>query len=238
MTPEQQQEITNLRALNLTPKQIARKLGLKVSEVSAVIKGQAEQVALARAAAGELDPVVECLTNISCVQHFLLGKTADPLRDDSSLEKDEFMNGIAMVSVTRQTAHNRLSVCTYLVDMWCLGVKDCLGPRKLDRTDYNQLMAAVFQGFPEGYQKITLEQAQALVFSAVDYAAELGFKPHHDFEKTRSHLGEWNGENRIQCGRDGKPFYISGPYDNPKKVMDTLHKSVGEGNYDFLVGME
>lgn len=238
MTPEQQQEIANLRALKLTPKQIARKLGLKVSEVSVFIKGQAEQVALARAEAGELDPIVECLTNGSCVQTFLLGKTADGQSEASLAEKDEFLNGLAMVSVARQTDHNRISVCTYMVDMWCLGVKDCLGPRKLDRTDYKQLREAVFRGFPEGYQEITLEQAQAIIFSAVDYAAELGFKPHHDFEKTCPHLGEWNEENRVQCGRDGKPFYVSGPYDNPKKVMDTLKKNVGDGNFDYLVGME
>ena len=48
MNPEQQQEILNLRSLNLTPKQIARKLGLRVAEVTAFIKAQAEQSAIAQ----------------------------------------------------------------------------------------------------------------------------------------------------------------------------------------------
>lgn len=239
MTPEQQQEITDLRTRNLTPKQIARKVGLKVSEVTAVIKGQAEQLALARSEAGELDPVVECLVNKSCAEQFLLNSAEQsdiiPLESDSPV-KDEFLNGLVMVSVARQAAHNRISVCTYLLDVWCLGLKDTLGPRKLDRTDYKQLIEAVYRGFPEGIQEITLEQAQAITFSAVDYAAELGFKPHRDFQKTRPHLGEWNSENKFQCGRNGKPFYISGPYDHPQTVMDTLLKKVGEDNFDYLIG--
>jgi DNA-binding CsgD family transcriptional regulator len=41
MTGTQQEEIRNLRTLNLTPKQIAQKLGIKVSEVNAGIQNQA-----------------------------------------------------------------------------------------------------------------------------------------------------------------------------------------------------
>ncbi|MCC5602144.1 helix-turn-helix transcriptional regulator [Nostoc favosum] len=41
-----QQEIMDLRALNLTPKQIARKLGMKVSSVNAAIQNQAQQTTL------------------------------------------------------------------------------------------------------------------------------------------------------------------------------------------------
>jgi hypothetical protein len=231
MNPEQQQEIINLRTRNLTPKQIARKLGLKVAEVTAVIKEQAEETTLARVAAGELDPVVECLVNAGTVEKFLGSNTGQ--------EADIDMNGaLAIVSVARQVAHNRLTVCTYMVDLWCLGVKDTLGPRKVDQTAYKQLINAVYRGFPEGTQEITLEQAQALVFSAVDYAAQLGLSPHRDFEKSRAHLGEWSGEPKIQCGRNGKPFYVSGPYDNPNKIIKTLREKVGEGNFDYVAGMD
>ncbi len=44
---------------------------------------------------------------------------------------------------------------------------------------------------------ITLEQAQAIVFGAIDYAADLGFKPHKDFQKTKKHLGTWNGQPKL-----------------------------------------
>ena len=56
-------EIVRLRALNLSPKQIARKLGLRPAEVTAVIKAQAEEASLARAERGELPPVEACFIN-------------------------------------------------------------------------------------------------------------------------------------------------------------------------------
>jgi len=48
MAATEQEEIIILRALNLTPKQIARKLGIKVSSVNAAIQNQAEQTTLER----------------------------------------------------------------------------------------------------------------------------------------------------------------------------------------------
>ncbi len=76
------------------------------------------------------------------------------------------------------------------------------------------------------------------MFSALEYAASLGFSPHRDFEQARPHLGQWSGQIRIQCGRNGKPFYISGPYDNSRRIIDTLTHSVGEGNFDYLLNLE
>ncbi|WP_231971853.1 hypothetical protein [Nostoc sp. NIES-3756] len=69
-----------------------------------------------------------------------------------------------------------------------------------------------------------------------EYAQSLGFEPHKDFEKSRSHIGNWYGSIRIECGRNGKPCYVSGPYDNSKKIIETLNRSQGEGNFDFIVG--
>jgi hypothetical protein len=93
-----------------------------------------------------------------------------------------------------------------------------------------------YQGFPDGYQEITLQQAQAIVYGAVNYATELGFKPHKDFQKTENHLGTWNGQPKLTFGRQGKPYFISGPYDNSERIMQTLRQNVGEGNFDYLVG--
>jgi len=64
----QEQEILNLRALNLTPKQIARKLGIKVLEVNAVVQNQAQQTTLDRVEKGELDPIYQCLVSENLIQ--------------------------------------------------------------------------------------------------------------------------------------------------------------------------
>jgi hypothetical protein len=48
------------------------------------------------------------------------------------------------------------------------------------------------------------------------------------------YLGEPDGPVRIVFGRQGKPFYISGPNDDPRAVVATLEATVGPGNYDYL----
>jgi hypothetical protein len=46
----------------------------------------------------------------------------------------------------------------------------------------------------------------------------------------------------VGCGscarRDGIPFYVSGPFDNPTRVMRTLTSSVGDGNVQFITPFE
>lgn len=238
MNTEQQQEISSLRALNLTPKQIARQLGLKPALVNTILKQQAQQVAKERLAAGELEPVAECWVNADCACSLLPPQSTEssPRRlEGSSLlsDADELFTGLALVAVTRQPAYNRFSVCTYLVDPWCLGVKDAHGPRQFHSIEYTQFIEKSYQSFALGPQAITLEQAQAIVFSALEYAAQLGFSPARDFEAARPHLGQWDGQTRIECGRHGKPFYVNGPHDHPPKILKTLTQSVGEGNFDY-----
>jgi hypothetical protein len=68
----------------------------------------------------------------------------------------------------------------------------------------------------------------------VAYARGLGFGPHPDFAAAEGHLGSWAGPGAITFGRDGKPLYISGPYDDPGPVIRTLERTVGRGNFEFL----
>ncbi|MFP4123027.1 hypothetical protein [Coleofasciculus sp.] len=130
MTPEQKQEITELRDRNLTPKQIARKLGLRAAEVTTYIKEQAEEKTLARVASGELDPVFECFVNANCADYYL-HENPDPIQET----EDNIDRGLALVCITRKPKYDRFIVCTYLLDVWCLGVKDTMGPRQLNSDD-------------------------------------------------------------------------------------------------------
>jgi hypothetical protein len=243
MTETQQQEIMDLRALNLTPKQIARKLGIKVSSVNAAIQNQAQQTTLDRLAKGELDPVYQCLASESLIQ--LLPKNPPENSIKNLLTKiipvknnDDIARGLGLVVIARVARYNQITVCSYLLDIWCLGVKDTIPPRTVDRIKFKEVAAALFHPFPGKPQEVPLEVAQGMIFSACEYALSLGFQPHKDFSKSRSHIGEWEGRIRIECGRDGKPFYVNGPHDNPKKIMETLNKSRGEGNFDFMIGSD
>lgn len=242
MSSAHQEQIKALRAANLTPKQIARKLGMKVSEVSTILKSNAESDFAEKVVGCGGEPVFQCLVSTTAAS--LLADSSDnqPTSQITKSDKDDISSldsGLLVVTIAREAKYNQIKVYTYLLDIWCLGVKDCANPRTMSRSDYNQFVDYAYKAHLEAPIEISLAQAQGMVYSAWEYGEKLGFKPHRDFnEAARSHLGTWDGSHRIECGRDGKPFYVSGPYDSPKKIMDTLKASVGEGNFDYLIGVE
>lgn len=236
MTPEQTQEIIRLRALNLSPKQIARQLGLRPAEVNAWLRNQAQEAALTSRARGELAPLEQCLINKKAAQKLLEPKPKGWFgRKQQKGPFVEGAEGLAEILVTRVEG-NQYLVASYLVDYWCLGVKDAFGPRKLNRQKYEDLVKKAYAPFKEGTRKIALEEAQAIIFGAVEYAAQLGLKPHRDFEAAKGHLGE-QLENlpSIEFGREGKPYYVSGPHDNPERIINKLRETVGEDNFDYVI---
>src|SRR5205814_10549883 len=79
-----------------------------------------------------------------------------------------------------------------------------------------------------------IDLAREVVLGSVEYARSLGFDPHPDFAAAEGHLGSWAGPGTITFGKDGKPLYISGPYDDPRPVIRTLERTVGRGNFEFL----
>ena len=63
------------------------------------------------------------------------------------------------------------------------------------------------------------------------------FDPHRDFYLAKPHLGPWQPPSRIQFGLHGRPYFQQGPYDNPNRIMRTLDRSVGPGNYGFTANI-
>jgi hypothetical protein len=233
MTPEQLQEVANLRSLNLSPKQIARKLGLRPAEVTAAIRNQAEGT-IQGGGRKELPPIEECLVNENAAKHLLERPQRKSLSGNKNTEVENDGSGLAQVIVTRLERGQYL-VSSYLVDYWCLGVKNTFGPRKMNRIKYLQLLDEVRQRFQQDMSEITLQQAQSIIFGAVDYAAKCGLEPHRDFERSKPQLGDrYETLIDIEFGRDGKPFYISGPYDNPHKILETLREHVGVNNFHYI----
>jgi hypothetical protein len=228
MEADQIQEIHRLRGLNLSPKEIARSLKMRPAAVNEILRQQATTLEQERVASGELDPLYQCLVNESATT------LLNPQNPSSTIKP----NGFAQIFLAR-THRQQLSVCAYLVDYWCLGVKDSFGPRSMNKVSYQEMVNSTSHRFGEDFIEITLEQTQSIVFGAVDYATKLGIEPHKDFAPSQPYLGIRPAALLlIEFGKDGKPFYVNGPYDNPDKILAKLNQSVGEGNYDYMLGLD
>ncbi|HZR38794.1 MAG TPA: hypothetical protein VFB12_01670 [Ktedonobacteraceae bacterium] len=76
-----------------------------------------------------------------------------------------------------------------------------------------------------------------MIYASIDYAAQFGFQPQKDFALSQYVLaprGELEEPYDLKFGRDGKPFFISGPRDNAERIVRQLEKTAGPGNFDYL----
>ena len=220
-----------LRAAGNTPKQIARALGIPRSKaVSLVHSGPNTRPVRDTTPEKQL---VGCWISRQWSNGLTIEPRPSDWIDDDDLPPLAVGAGLPSVAVVREHSDNEVSVCGYLVDTYCQGVKNAIPPSIFDRRDFTAFLTDFFSAYEGEPLPAPLELAQDLVLGAVDYAETLGLDPHRDFYLTKPHLGAWQPPSRIQFGLHGKPYFQQGPYDNPTRVMRTLDRSVGPGNYHF-----
>jgi hypothetical protein len=119
--------------------------------------------------------------------------------------------GIGYLLIARQEAEGRLVFAVFLVDVFCLGVKNAFwraGTQK-DLTDMIRHLDQV-----QKMRGITPACLAKIVKGAVEYAQSFGFRAHPDYHHASMLLEGIDPStcpNQFTFGRDGKPLYIQGP---------------------------
>ena len=147
--------------------------------------------------------------------------------------------GLATIVVARRQPNGNIVYGCYLVDVFCLGVKNAFCNADIPVSQFRRevLPKAVHGDTP---QPISVALAHEIIYGAIEYAAQWGFRPHRDYKQAQPILDlpdahEQSG--KVEFGKDGKPLYVSGPYDNPDAIVRQLGRTAGAGNYDYLVGL-
>ncbi len=221
-------QVRALRSEGRTPKQVARVFGVTSAEASRLVR----HVAREDASRAPEPPVVGCWVSPGWSE----GLQAPADWPDTDVP-DGIGHGIVSVLVARQHRRGKVSVAGYLVDVYCLGVKDALGPKVMDDADLRAYVRTYFLVYEAPAIAAPIQMGRELVWGAVAYARDLGFEPHPDFERTSGHLGAWEPTGAVRFGRGGKPYFVQGPRDNATRILGTLERSVGEGNFHFLVAV-
>jgi hypothetical protein len=215
-----------LRERGLTPKAIAKTLGMRQSAVSELVRIHAASRGVVREA-----KLVGAWMSAGW-SGGLSWEGHDDWCDDDDTDTGSF--GLVSVLVAREHRYGKVTACGYLVDTHCLGVKDALGPRVMDRVELTMFMHTYFANYGAPPIAAPLELAQQLVLGAVAFAQGLGFAPARDFEACREHLGQWSGPSQIRFGCEGRPTFVNGPHDDVASILRALEASVGRGNFDFV----
>lgn len=147
--------------------------------------------------------------------------------------------GVGNVLVSRQLSSGNVAFVMFLVDVYCLGVKD-LFLNIIPRAVYSKkIYDHVLKQGP--VQHLKPECARKLVEGAVEYAATLELPPHADYRVGKLIFGDISADacpQEFVFGRDGKPFFCAGPNDHAarcEEILRTLNRVCGPDGYHFVV---
>ncbi|MFN0120205.1 MAG: hypothetical protein ACKV2V_06855, partial [Blastocatellia bacterium] len=117
--------------------------------------------------------------------------------------------GVAMVS--RLLPDGRIAAATFLLDTWCLGIKDAdaKGMRKEAYPEYVRLVSQ-----SGAMEKKEPSYVKKLITDLEAWSANLGFSPHPDYRVAKRLIEDLIGENCTETftfGRNGRPHFVSGP---------------------------
>ena len=150
-----------------------------------------------------------------------------------------FVDGIGWVVLARTLPSGRVGASFFLVDVWCLGVQDAFF-RSNTAQKFADRMAASSQDQP--VIEVDPSVARKLLHDAVAYADSLGLAPSESFTEAEAIFGGTPlATETFVFGKEGKPFYMSGPNDSPtriRRILDTLVKRVGKDGFDFIVPVD
>ncbi len=142
--------------------------------------------------------------------------------------------------IARQGPSRLVGLVMFLVDIGCLGVKDTVATLR-GPSEVKEMIKKLVR--ERDLKPVPPELARGLVEGAVEYARLLGFPPHSDYRKASLIWGDIKSasiDGNYQFGRDGKPYYCCGPFENAarqQEILRTLERNVGEDNFNYMIGL-
>jgi hypothetical protein len=152
---------------------------------------------------------------------------------------DMWTKGLGWVCLSRELPNGTIAYAVFLVDRYCLGVKNAMADVVGRFTYDSRVVRKMRRTFTS--EDFAPAAARKLVEQAVEYAGAVGLRPHPDCHKAKLIFGDidaGNSTEEFEFGKDGRPFFISGPHDTPERcrlILNTLLQKCGVDGFDYLI---
>jgi hypothetical protein len=147
--------------------------------------------------------------------------------------------GIGWVVLSRGMPGGQVAVVSFLVDSYCLGVKNVFA-EILGRPSYDsKYLRKMTSEMPS--RSVAPAEARKFLEEAVAYARGLGLAPHPDYLKGMLLFGDVNAADStapFEFGKDGMPYFVAGPHDTPERcrqILAILANTCGPGRFHYLI---
>ena len=144
--------------------------------------------------------------------------------------------GLASIVVSRIHAGGTITWGSFLVDIFCLGLKQTAYQFNVTEAEYEEKVEHLFS--MQNNEPVAYVLVHNIIYGAIGYAEDLGFKPWDKDWQITQYILEEDDERveliELEFGDNRRPKLTPGPYDNVRAIRAQLEKTVGEGNYDYI----
>ena len=150
------------------------------------------------------------------------------------LTESLFEIGIGTLVLARGATRHHLAMSSFLIDVFCLGIKDVMF-RRLEGEVFEEYMDRANAGAP--LVSVDPSYARKLLRDVAAWSQSIGFAPHRDFTAVERIFGDVSAdasEASFRFGRDGTPVYVPGPMDTAPLVrqrVEQLRKHLGDDGF-------
>ncbi len=147
--------------------------------------------------------------------------------------------GIGYAVLVRRGPGGLTAMGMFLVDVYCLGVKDVMARVAPDHAISSSLARMSDEG--SRWIDVSPEHVRKLVEGALGYALSLGLAPHRDCAAAMSIFGDLDSSQcatEFTFGLEGQPHFIAGPYDSRARIAEilkTLRRTCGPDGFHYMV---
>ena len=145
--------------------------------------------------------------------------------------------GEGHVIVSRKHTGGRVSIAFYLVDIWCVGVKDSFYRLRLEDDEFKEMIDT----YRLGLRECCYDEAHNWIFGAIAFAEEAGIEPDKSFKVTRYMLEE-DDDNipliEYEYGKNGKHTLVTHTRLEASRYLPLLEKNLGKDNFDYILNAD
>ncbi len=154
---------------------------------------------------------------------------------DCYISEDIEQAGEANIVVSRRHQGGKVSFAFYLVDIFCLGVKDANYMLRINEYDWESYKTKFLE---YRMRQCSYEEAHNWIYGAIAFADEVGIQPSKTFELAQYMLEEDTDKIPLieyEFGKNGKYCLIVKNSLEASKYIPLLQKNLGKGNFDCML---
>lgn len=155
------------------------------------------------------------------------------------MTRDWREHGMGSIYCLRTQPGGGYALASFLIDFWCLGLKDAWGRLDLAMEEFRDLCTRSKEG-GNVLVRIEPERARQVLGAAIRFARDNDFRLPARYERWTALVGEVNSQDAdvSDFGKDGKLYYVGPKEDLRQRLLaETLEQFMARPNVHSVMGV-